>query len=446
MLARLPIDGGAPRPVLEGVQDADWSPDGKQLAVVKNIPFGDQLEYPIGKALYKTNGWLSNVRVSPDNKQIAFLEHAGGGDDRGIVAVVDTQGKYLKLTDIWASESGLAWSGDGKEILFTASKEGSNQAPLYGITPGGKLRLIYRMAGNLVLQDTARNGDILITEDNRRREIVVMTPSDKMERDLSWLDWSFPRDLSKDGKTLLFEEQGAGGGTNYSVFIRNTDGSPAVRLGEGYAVSLSPDTRWALTSLPGPLIKPVLLPTGVGEPKPVNMNGLEIRATGPIGWFEDGNRIVVTANEKNQLPRVWILDMASGKKTAVTPEGIVGRALISPDQATILAPTKDKTFALYPVDGGPARPFPGLEAPADVPIQWSTDGHSLYVTRRQDPLMKVFLVEASTGQRKLWRDLKASDPAGVTAITGFLITPDGKTHAYTTRKALADLYLAKGLH
>ncbi len=65
-LARAPLAGGAPRPVLENVEWADWSPDGNSLAVVRNVGGRDRLEFPIGKVLYETSGgWISYPRVSP---------------------------------------------------------------------------------------------------------------------------------------------------------------------------------------------------------------------------------------------------------------------------------------------------------------------------------------------------------------------------------------------
>ncbi|MGA8072317.1 MAG: protein kinase, partial [Candidatus Acidiferrales bacterium] len=76
-LARLPLGGGAPRPVLDSVQYADWAPDGKDFAVVRFVAASHvyRLEYPVGKVLYETNGWVSHPRFSRDGKRIAFLDH-----------------------------------------------------------------------------------------------------------------------------------------------------------------------------------------------------------------------------------------------------------------------------------------------------------------------------------------------------------------------------------
>src|SRR5206468_8159563 len=103
----------------------------------------------------------------------------------------------------------------------------------------GRERLLARVTGGLTLQDVAADGRVLLTHDTTRRGILALAPGEQKERDLSWLDWSLVRDLSPDGKTVLFDESGDGAGAAYAVGLRKTDGSPAVRLGEGAASALS---------------------------------------------------------------------------------------------------------------------------------------------------------------------------------------------------------------
>src|SRR5262249_27029035 len=130
-LATAPIDGGAPRQIMNDIQDADWAPDGKTLAVSHASNGRYLLEYPPGKVLYSTTSWFNNVRISPNGDFVAFMDHPQGGDDRGTVAFVDLKGNVKQLTSDYASESGLHWSPDGTEIWYTASIEGSNEQTLY---------------------------------------------------------------------------------------------------------------------------------------------------------------------------------------------------------------------------------------------------------------------------------------------------------------------------
>jgi eukaryotic-like serine/threonine-protein kinase len=252
-LARAPLAGGAPREVLEDIQWADWSPDGNDLAVVRDVGGRNRLEYPIGKVLCETVGWISHPRVSPKGDWIAFLDHPIAGDDAGSVAVIGSDGTKKTLASGFYTTQGLAWSPDGTEVWFTGSRVGANRA-LYAVSLSGRERLVSAMPGSLLLLDIWRDGRILLTRSSWRRELQGSSGEKKTEVDLSWLDYSYPADLSQDGETILFDEEGEGGGTYgkggswaYTVYLRKTDGSPAVRLGEGSAIALSPDQKWVIS-------------------------------------------------------------------------------------------------------------------------------------------------------------------------------------------------------
>src|SRR5262249_54918809 len=102
-LARISIAGGAPRDILDDVQWADWGPDGKNLAVVRDAGAKNRLEYPIGRALYETTGWIAHPRVSPKGDLVAFIDHPLPRDDGGSVAVVDLAGKKRSLSPVYAT-------------------------------------------------------------------------------------------------------------------------------------------------------------------------------------------------------------------------------------------------------------------------------------------------------------------------------------------------------
>ena len=57
-----------------------------------------------------------------------------------------------------------------------------------------------------------RTGDVLISHGARRAAIAVRAPGAAEETELGWMDYSILKDLSADGRQILFSEQGAGGG------------------------------------------------------------------------------------------------------------------------------------------------------------------------------------------------------------------------------------------
>jgi Tol biopolymer transport system component len=441
-LARMPLVGGAPREVLENVQWADWSPDGSQLAVVRDVAGRNRLEYPVGKVLYETGGWISHPRISRHGDMIAFLDHAIQGDSIAGVSVVDLKGKKKTLTEPYGGGAiGLAWSPKGDEVWVTATDLGIDRA-LYAVSLSGKKRLVARVPADLTLQDVLSDGRALLARDNWRRGLIVHAAEDTSERDFTWLDWSYPVTLSGDGKTLLFREEGEAGGPSYAVYLRKTDGSPAVRLGDGQSLALSPDGKWALSSRGDNQTDLFLLPTGPGEPKQLEGHAIIHSAA---CWFPDGTRILFSGTEANHGVRLYVQDIATSKIQAISPEGINGLSFaLSPDGQSVAAVGADGKGYFFPVAAGDPKPIAGLLA-GETPVAWSADGSSLYVYRGGELPAKVNRLEIASGRRTLWKQLMPPDPAGVEYVGPILPTPDGKAYAYGYRRLLSDLYLVEGL-
>ena len=441
-LARVPMAGGAPREVLENVQWADWSPDGNNLAVVREVAGRTRLEYPIGKTLYETGGWISHPRISPQGDQVAFLNHPIEGDDGGSVMVVDAAGKVRTLSTGWLTLQGLAWARGGGEVWFTATVEGIDRA-LYAVSLGGTQRLVSRVPGELTLQDIRSDGRVLVTRGNTRRRIMSPAAGGNAEQDLAWFDWSYPVGLSSDGKQMLFFEAGEGGGLSYAAYLRRTDGSPAVRLGDGQALALSPDEKWALATRNDDPTQLFLLPTRAGEIRPLaHENASHVAAR----WFPDGKRFVFSGTEPGHAARLYVQDVAGGKPRAISPEGVNALAFaISSDGRVVAGVGPEGKGYLYPVSSGEPLPIPGFEA-GEEPISWSPDGRSLYVDRPGETPVKVQRLEPATGQRTLWKQLMPSDPAGVEFIGPVVLTPDAHAYVYGVRQLLSDLYLVEGLN
>ncbi|HLN59218.1 MAG TPA: hypothetical protein VK416_11715, partial [Thermoanaerobaculia bacterium] len=440
-LGRVALSGNAPREIAESVLAADWAPNGTDLAVVHVVGPRMRLEYPIGNPLYETSGWIGNPRVSRDGNSVAFVDHPLRGDDTGSLVLMDRAGQRKVLSGPWSSVQGIAWAPDGKEIWFTASGA-SLVRPLRSVTLSGRSRLIANYLGTL--HDISSDGRALVGRDVVRTRLLGLPPGEAREREFSWLDSSIAADVSADGTTILFAEEGEGGGGGGVVYLRKTDGSPPVRLGEGYALALSPDKKWALAA-PINFAELLLLPTGVGQAKKLERGGIESYQSGR--FLPDSKRILFAGKERGHRARLYVQDPEGGGPRPITPEG-AGAAfrgnVISPDGKFVTGPGPEQRFLLYPVEGGSPVPIPGLEE-GEAPVQWTADQRLLYVYRPVQDVARVSLLDLASGRRTPWKDLKPVDPAGSSMVFMVAITPDGKSYTYSYGQMLSDLFLVDGL-
>ncbi|MGA9529534.1 MAG: protein kinase [Terriglobales bacterium] len=436
-LARVPLAGGAPREVLDGVAWADWTPDG-QLAIIRRQPQARTgLELPAGNLIYKPSGWVSHVRVSPRGDLIAIEDHVVGGDD-GRVVVIDLHGNHKTSSRFYGSVEGLAWTPDGKEVWYSAIPSGSSRS-IYGMDLSGKERLIYRAPGGLTIHDIGRNGLVLLTGDQSRIGITALPPGQSTERSLSWFDWSLLSSLSADGKTIVFSETGEAIGTNYSIFMRKTDGSPAIRLGDGGFASLSPDGHYVISSVGSPA-KLVLLPTGVGETRDLTDNKTDHYG---MAWMPDSKSFVFSAEVPGRGDRTFLQSIDGGTPRPLTPEETTGQ-WISPDGQYLLAGNDKRELWLYPIAAGEPKKVAISLAPEENTMGFASDGKSLLIRTRTLPI-RIWRADIATGRRELWKTITPADTAGLKSIPVLKVSADGKSYAYSTFRILSDLFVVDGM-
>jgi Tol biopolymer transport system component len=438
-LASVPLGGTGPRPLLDGVGSADWSPDGTELAVIVSGS-RDRLEYPIGKVLYESSGALGWVRVSPRGDRVALTEHPSHFDDRGFVITVDRSGKRTVLAGEYGSLEGLAWSPAGDEVLFTGgSSYGSYEAR--GVDLAGHLRVAARSAGGFTLHGISHNGRWLVTRDDRAIGIRGRGPSGQAEIDLSFLDGSWGPILSTDGRTMVFTDVTAQVGANYTFYMRGTDGSPVVRLGEGMATDISPDGKWTLAVTQEPQ-QVVVCPTGSGEKRTFERGSLVgVRfAT----FFPDGTRILVCGNEEGKPARCYVQDIAGGPPRAVTPSG--ERGIVSPDGRRVVVWRAGNTPSLCQFDEGGCEGIPSTSN-EDVPIRWSPDGQSLLVLRSSSGqrLGAIERVDLRSGKREVVREITLPERQGELFLGSASLTADMKAYVYAFFRMRSVLFLVGGV-
>ena len=442
-LARMKMAGGAPRKIHERVVDADWAPDGKNLAIIRQSDQGTfVLEYPIGRPLRVSGGWLSHVRFSRDGSRLAFIDHQWFGDDAGRPIVIDLEGREIMVPEeMNSSTSGLAWSPGDDEVWIAGDRRGAGRNVL-GYDMSGTQRLVLSAPGQLTLCDVSQDGEILITHDNWRREVYSARHGETAVKNLAWFDWPMLTAISSDGSEILIEEQRARsqGSTGPAFFLRPVDGGPAVHIGDGRARSMSPDGNWvaADTGVAGHL---ELIPTGVGESKLVKLQQFE--QTVWWHWFPDGKRLLILGAALDHSRLSLCVPLDGSEATPVGPGNLGWPCALSPDGDRVIAAASDDRLMIYPVSGGEAMLVPGAER-GEWPICWSDDAKYIYVYPRGKTALSIDRIDLDSGERVMWQEVRPLDAAGIVDIFPVWLTGDGESNAYSYRRCLSDLYLVRG--
>ena len=434
--------------MLTGVLAADWSADGRELAVVRREGDRARLEFPPGRVVYETVGALVTPRVSPDGARVAVVDQPMLGNTVGR-AGRGRRARAARASCRSPGSTSAVWPGHptGARCGSRPRRTG-NARSLHAVTLSGTYRLVARTPGAMFLQDISRRGGVLLTHAHPRCEAIGRLAGDAAERDLSWYDWTHLSDLWPDGR-MLFTAEGEGGGPEYTVYLRRAPGVLPARLAEGHGTEISPDGQSALALARSPAPGLLILPTGAGEARrlPADRSFAEYHWA---WWFPDGRAILFLANEPGRPAQLFVQDVGTGVLRALAPPGVTAyrHRPIAPDGAQVLALAPGPSgarFVLWPVAGGAPSEVPGLRA-NDQPLQWAPDGRTLLV-RRAGPVLPVRVdrVDLRTGSRAPWRELGPLDPAGVGHIGDVVIARDGESYVYNCQRTLSELYLAEGL-
>ena len=262
------------------------------------------------------------------------------------------------------------------------------------------------------------------------------SPGATEERDLSWLDSSGGPLISHDGLTLALSDWGRSAGVNYNVILRKMDGSPALHLGEGSAMDVSPDSRWVLVNVPTTPAHLMLYPTGPGEPRRIDRGELEAHSDGR--FMPDGKSVFVCGNAAGQAPRCYVRPIEAGDPRPVTPEG-VDRGIVSPDgKSAVVRNTTGETL-LCPLNGGTPRPLPFITT-TDRALRFSPDGTKIWALHTD----RVESVDVVSGRRETILQLSVGGGEGMVVVSDATLADDPRAYAYSIVENASRLFQIDG--
>ena len=427
---------------LENVEYADFPPDGKDIAIVRVVSSKCRLEYPIGKVIYETRGWIGEPRFSARGDRIAFIDHPTVNDDGGAVAIVDLAGKKTTVTPLYASARGarvvarrfgnLVHGGRrGRQPRAAGGDAGRARA---GPVPRhrrahGRGRVPRRTAppGTLPEPDRARRtrarrpvraGSVLVRLEPHGRP-VAGRPHGAVQRERRGRRPGLlglpPRDRRFAGhspgrRQRLFHLSGRQAGALH----RASDDRPA----DGHLSRRDRERR----------------------------RSCRFRTFAPGG--RSGSRTGATSSWRRSKTghggRVYLVDSEGGNPRPLTAEG-VGGAFRGYDGKHFFGRDADRQYKLFPVEeGGGTLPVAGIE-PGDTVVGPSDRTGLVYVRRGTDLPARIVLVDIATGHEEKWKDLAPADMTGIVGVYGTRITPDGRGYAISYARVLSDLYVVDGV-
>ena len=441
-LSRVPIAGGGVRALQKDVGSADWSPDGKTMAFTRSVEGRGRLEYPAGKVLAETPGWLSHARVSPDGKRVAYARHDLRGDSAGDICVWDAEHGELKLHRHMTSISGIAWSADGEEVWFSGI-DTTQQNGLWARHPAGAVREIITSATRFTLHDIARDGRVLVGLGSFRFGMYHGTDGVAPESDLTWFDGTAPTALLPEDSRILFWEGHEAENPHYGTFLRGLDASPAVRLGDGLATAVSPDRQWvvSITVAPHGL---ALYPTGLGESR--HLAFPDLRAIDWAGFRPDGRHLLLVATGEEGR-RLRELDPETGALRVLWEQEIVAGLEgipVSRDGQRMVLRLPSRELVLFTLGDRSTRAIPGLKSD-DVPIRFDATERYLFVDVPGSGTSTIERLDCESGERTVWRTLRPADSTGVAYIGSVVLAEDAQSYAYASFRNVSDLYVVENL-
>jgi len=452
-LAQVPLAGGAPRAVADGIAGAAYAPDGELAAIVRRVGNGAELEFPVGTVVHREPQIIIHPSVSPDGRYACFISSWQR------LMLVERGGAVEVLADGLQRANRCAWNESGTEIWIAQSPGSATHTNLEVVDVRTRQRRVAAaFTGLVLLQDLRPGGAALIAAGTLRFSVHGAASATARERDLSVFDATRVGHLSPSGKELLLVENSTGA-QDGGLFLRAMDGTAPIQFGDATPVAITADGSIVAVLGDGTRSAAVsdmvtLVPTGTGSARtihlpiqiqhlPGNTWGTNVPEHRTADFSDDGRRLLIPfARAGERPPRAYVHDLEAGWTRAVTPEDRPGSVALSPN-GRFVASNQPEGLYVYDVESGEQRLVPGGPDPG-VLARWSTTENTVYMIEQSGASARLVARDLLTGDRRTVRDYRATDPAGVSRFD-LWVSRDGNAYAYTLDRRLTNLFVVEGL-
>ena len=445
-LAWWPALGGKPRRLMAGAGWADWAKQRHVLAVVRDSGAQRVLEVrdaggELQQTLFRTSGAIAFVRISPDEREVAFIHYPSLHDNAGEVRLAAVDGAGSRpLTTRFEQCTGLDWNHKTGEIWFTASHATPYSSALMAVGRSGRLRSLYVLPDFFKLQSVAADGDRCLLISNENRLSLSVRLAGGAPRDLSWMGWTLVADLSPDRKNVLFYD---GGTTEKAsgIWIRPLEGGDAVRLGDGEPHAFSPDGRFVIATTRSLSSPPqlVLISSAAGAPRRLTFSG-----AGHSQPSFAGSNTLLFVRSQGGASEVWRMETDGSGARSLGATGCDAPIARPSGTDFVCQGGEDKrALFIYPMEKGPGRKLVELREGGElIYARWSATGDRIFAVTRD---RRLITVKASTGSVVSTEVLSLAGSAGYGAVLTAALSADGMVQAYSTMRSSSGLYIVGGL-
>lgn len=331
-----PATGGPERRLTELGGSFAWAPDQKTLAVARRNspqePFSIVLvTLETGATRKLTNPPAGSVgdqspAFSPDGQKLAFLRSPGTQvGDIHVVPITGGEPQRLTSDNLYLS-GGLAWTTDGREIVFSSTRGGL--PTLWRVqAAGGKLRRVMGI-GEYALQPTvARTGDRLAylyrkidTNIWRAPGPLSTAPTTEPSQLVASTREEYSPQFSPDGNRIAFVSDSSG---SREIWVCDSDGGHPVQL-TNFGGSHTGSPRWspdgrqiAFDSRPAGLSSIYVISAAGGSPRQLTDGKSENVLP---SWSRDGRWIYFGSRRSGDW-QIWRMTATGEQAEQVTKNG-----------------------------------------------------------------------------------------------------------------------------